>query len=107
MDSPKWLKNKKATINPKNSNNNFFQYALTVALNYQSIKRDPQRISKTKPFIIRCNWTEIDIPSQKKDCRKFKSNNKSIAFNVLYILVILKKLGFHSNLNIILSVIIK
>ena len=51
IDSPKWLKNKKARINPKNNDNNCFQYALTVALNYQNIKKDPQRISKIKPFI--------------------------------------------------------
>ena len=44
IDSPKWLKNKKATINPKNNDNNCFQYALTVALNYQNIKKEPQRI---------------------------------------------------------------
>ena len=35
IDSPKWLKNKKATINPKNNDNNCFQYALTVALNHK------------------------------------------------------------------------
>ena len=35
IDSPEWLKNKKATINPKNNDNNCFQYALTAALNYQ------------------------------------------------------------------------
>ena len=34
IDSPKWLKNKKATINPKNNDDNCFQYALTVALNH-------------------------------------------------------------------------
>ena len=51
VDSPKWLKNKKATINPKINDNNRFQYALTVALNYQNIKKDSQRISKIKPFI--------------------------------------------------------
>ena len=51
IDSPKWLKNKKATRNLKNSDNNCFQYALTVPLNYQSIKKDLQRISKIKPFI--------------------------------------------------------
>ena len=28
IDSPKWLKNKKATINPKNNDNNCCQYAL-------------------------------------------------------------------------------
>ena len=31
IDSPKWLKNKKATINPKNNGDKCFQYALTVA----------------------------------------------------------------------------
>ena len=46
INSPKWLKNKKARINPKNNDNNCFQYALTVALNYQNIKKDRQRISK-------------------------------------------------------------
>ena len=35
-NSPKWLKNKKATINPQNKNDDrCFQYALTVALNYE------------------------------------------------------------------------
>ena len=32
IDSPKWLKNKKATINPKNNDAKRFQYAITVAL---------------------------------------------------------------------------
>ena len=83
--SHKWLKNKKATIKPKNNDNNCFQYALTVALNYQSIKKDPQRISKIKPFINQYNWKEIDFPAQpSKDWKKFESN-KSIALNVLYI----------------------
>ena len=83
IDSPKWLKNKKATINPKNSDNNCFQYALTVALNYQSIKKDPQRISKIKPFINQYNWKEIDFPAQpSKDWKNFESDNKSIALNV-------------------------
>ena len=36
IDCPKWLKNKKATINPK-KNDKCFQYALTVALNYEQI----------------------------------------------------------------------
>ena len=31
IDSPEWLKNKKVTINPKNNDDNCFQYALTVA----------------------------------------------------------------------------
>ena len=51
IDSPEWLKNKKATINPKNNDDNCFQYPLTVALNYQNIKKKPQRISNIKPLI--------------------------------------------------------
>ena len=39
LDSPEWLKNKKVTINPKNNDDNCFQYALTVALNYQNIEK--------------------------------------------------------------------
>ena len=86
IDSPKWLKNKKVTINPKNSHNNCFQYAVTVSLNYQSIKKYPQRISKIEPFINQYNWKEIDFPAQpSKDRKKFESNNKSITLNVLYI----------------------
>ena len=44
IDSPKWLKNKKVTINPKYKDDKCFQYTLTVALNYEKIKKDQQRI---------------------------------------------------------------
>ena len=38
IDSPKWSKNKKATINPQNKKDDkCFQYALTVVLNYEKI----------------------------------------------------------------------
>ena len=41
IDFPKWLKNKKATINPKNNDDNCFQYALTVGLNYKKKLKNP------------------------------------------------------------------
>ena len=41
IDSPKWLKDKKSTINPKNNDHKCFQYALTLALNLDKIKKDP------------------------------------------------------------------
>ena len=56
IDSPKWLKNKKVTINPKNKDGKCFRYALTVALNYEQIKDHSERISKIKPFIDKYNW---------------------------------------------------
>ena len=67
IDSPEWLKIKKATINPQNNDDNCFQYALTVALNHQHIANNPQRISKIKPFTDQYNWKEIDFPSLLKD----------------------------------------
>ena len=51
IDSPERLKNKKATIKPKNNDSNCFQHALTAALNYRDIKSHPERISNLKPFI--------------------------------------------------------
>ena len=51
IDSPEWLKAKGATINPKNKNNECFKYAITVALNHEKIGKNPQRITKIKPFI--------------------------------------------------------
>ena len=51
IDSPKWLKNKKATIYPQNKKDDrCFQYAVTVALNYEQIGYHPKRISKIKTF---------------------------------------------------------
>ena len=56
IESPEWIKNKKATINPKNINDdNCFQYTIPVALNHRNIGRVPQRISKIKPFITQYN----------------------------------------------------
>ena len=59
IDSPKWLKDKKATINLKNKADRCFQYAVTIALNYQKIKNNPERISKKlKSFIDQYNLNQ-------------------------------------------------
>ena len=57
--SPNWLQIKTTRINSKNIDNKCFQYTVTVALNYQNIKSNPQRITKIKPFINQYNWKEI------------------------------------------------
>ena len=84
IDSPKWLKDKKSTINPKNNDDKYFQYAFTLALNLDKIKKDLQRISKIKSFIDQYNWKDIDFPSASKDWRKFELNNR-IALKILYV----------------------
>ena len=84
IDSPKWIKNKKSTINPKNNDYECFQYGVTLALNLDKINSHPERISKIKTFIEQYNWKEIDFPSTSKDWKKFELNNE-IALNILYV----------------------
>ena len=38
-NSPKWLKDKKSIINPKSNDSKCFQYAVTLALNLDKIKK--------------------------------------------------------------------
>ena len=63
IESPKWLKEKKCVINQKNI---CFQYATTLALNFDNIDKHSQRISKIKPFIENYNWNDINFSTAKK-----------------------------------------
>ena len=75
-----WLRGKKESIiNGVNS----FQNALNEALNYQTNKTHPERISKIKPYIDKYNWKGIEFPAGPKDWKKFEQNNKEIALNIL------------------------
>ena len=76
LEYPKWLKNKKATINPENNDDKCFQYTLTFALNYEQIKRIHKEYLTLNPLL-----TNII----KKDWKKFELNNKSIALNILFV----------------------
>ena len=72
-----WLRSKKeAIINGDND----FQNALDDALNYQNFERDPQRISKLKPYINKYNWE-----GGTKNWKKFERYNKTIALNILFV----------------------
>ena len=83
IESSDWIKNKKATINPKNKDNECFEYAIIAALHHQEIERNPQRISKLKPFVNRYNWEDIELTSHSKDWTRFEQNIKSIAVSIL------------------------
>ena len=85
IESPEWVLNKTATINPKNKDNKSFQYSITVALNHQNIENHPERISNIKLFIDQYNWESIDFPAGITDWKRFERNNKTIAPNILYI----------------------
>ena len=80
--SSEWLRSKKESIT---NEDNCFQNALNDSLDYQRIKKDPQKISKLKPYINQYNWKDIKFPSNKEDWKKFEQNNKEIALNVLFV----------------------
>ena len=102
IKSERWLEEKQATTNPQNKKDDkCFQYALTIALNYEKINKNRHRISKIKPFIDQYNWNEIDFSSTGKDWKKFESSNKSIALNILYVPHNIKKYVMHIGQNII------
>ena len=85
INSPDRIKNKKATINPMNKKDNkCLQYAVTVALNYEEIKKDLQGIIKIKSFINKNNWKGINFPSEKNGWKKIEKDNVTTDLNVLY-----------------------
>ena len=47
-------------------------------------KKDPQRITKIKPFINQCNLEGITFPSENHNWKKIERINTTIALNVLY-----------------------
>ena len=84
-ESYEWIKNKRATTNPKNEHdNNCFHYSSIVSLNHWNIENHPEELSKLQPFINKYNWRDIDFPSDPKDWKKFEQNNETIALAILY-----------------------
>ena len=84
INSPKWILDKNATINPKSlKDNNCFQYPIIAALHHQEINDHPDRITKLKSFINNYNCKDIDFPAGSKEYKIFERNNKDIALNIL------------------------
>ena len=56
IDSPKWIFDKKATINPQNTKDNYcFAYSIIPALHHEDISHHPERVSNLRPYISNCN----------------------------------------------------
>ena len=85
IESPKWPKDKKCTVNQKNNDNKCFQNATTLALNFNKIDKHLQRISRIKPFIDNYNWNDINFPATRRDWNRFELNNKDVTLNILYV----------------------
>ena len=84
IETPKWISDKKATMNPNNTKDECcFAWAITAALHHEEIKKDSQRITKLTPFVQNYNWKDINFPSEQKDWRTFEKNNKDVALNIM------------------------
>ena len=72
-DSPDWIKNTKSTINSMNK-----------ILNHEEIEKNPERITKIKPFINISKWERINCPLEKDDRKKIEKTTVRTALNILY-----------------------
>ena len=53
IDFPEWIKNKKTTINPKNTKDNkCIQYSVIAALHHQKLKKTPQKFLNLNHILI-------------------------------------------------------
>ena len=88
IDSPKWLKDKKSTINPKNNDDKCFQYAVTLALNLGSSvtlsKEDNKDFidQQNKGFQRSIYWNEYKTEeiNENADAKLFKYINLDPSF---------------------------
>ena len=79
---PKFLASKKAIINPKNSDQECFKWAVVEAVYPQ--KRDRDRITKTsKANAELFNWDGIKFPVKPSQINLFEKNNPGFIINVL------------------------
>ena len=80
--------NRKEKINNKSEkeSHKFFQYAVTVALNYGEIESDPENVSNIKLFVNKYKWKGIKHPSKIDDWKTFEKNNLTVSLNILYII---------------------
>ena len=87
IDTPDWLKPKKATINPQNKNDVYcFMYAATIALYRSELGKNPRRINeKLHLYSDIFNWHNIDFPASYEDYTTFERLNSDFALNVLYV----------------------
>ena len=80
-----YKKQKKETIIPIKKKITNVTNAVTVALNHEEVKKDPQIITKYKPFTNKYNSEGINFPSEKCNWKKFEKNKVAIALIVLYV----------------------
>ena len=87
IEIPKWLKSKKATVNPKNEQYVYcFMHAVTIVLFHKELGTNPERITKNPIAYAQVyNWHDIDFAASHEDYAMFEKLNEDVALNVLYV----------------------
>lgn len=81
IDLPEWVRNKQACINVQNNDDKCFLWSVLAALHPQ--KKDPQRVSKYKPFENSLSLHGINFPMRIDQITQFEKQNPTIAIQVL------------------------
>ena len=87
IETPKWLKSKKAALNPKKAHDVYcFMHAVTIALYCNELGTNPERITKKLiAYAQNFNWHHTDFPALYEDYAIFEKLNEDVALNVLYV----------------------
>ena len=101
IEPAKWIKDKRSITNPKNNDHKCFQYTVTLALNHDKIDRNPQRISKIRPFIDQYNWKDVDFPATSKIGKNLNKIMNRLLLIFYTCLIILEKYILRKNRDII------
>jgi hypothetical protein len=86
IELPKWINNKKATINIKNEDQKCFKYCMLYHKHKNEIKWNPERIYHYSKWenLNEYNFHGITFPVEVDDIKKFcKQNNISINLYVV------------------------
>ena len=83
-ESPKWIKSKKAVINPQIKDEECFKWAVIAALDHEEIKHNLERVSLLRSYKNQYNWKGLEFPVSIKKIVKFEKNNPGIAVNLLF-----------------------
>ena len=81
---PKWIKSKKAVLNPQNKDQEYFKWPVIAALHHKEIKNNLEIISLLRPYENHYNWKRVEFPVLIKKIDKFEKNNPGIAVNVMF-----------------------
>ena len=84
IELPKWIKSKKAVINPQNKDEGCFKWAVIAALHHEEIKHHPERISLLRSYENQYDWKGLEFTVSINNIDKFEKNNPGMAVNVLF-----------------------